>query len=133
MIEDTTQHMQYTTYFKLNMTRNRYSCSSRFFFIDTTLMSLNLNHWTVQSIPLYRSLCGAFHITLWLGRFIISIFTCSKPTILGIVKYTSAQKHIKIQWKECYTSVMSFGCAIVWHIIEEFIGAYFWVIFRFNL
>lgn len=32
MIEDTTQHMQYTTYFKLNMTRNRYSCSSRFFF-----------------------------------------------------------------------------------------------------
>lgn len=37
MIEDTIQHMQYTTYFKLNMTRNRYSCSSRFFFIDTTL------------------------------------------------------------------------------------------------
>lgn len=37
MIEDTIQHMQYTTYFKLNMTRNRYSCSSRFFSIDTTL------------------------------------------------------------------------------------------------
>lgn len=67
MIEDTTQHMQYTTYFKLNMTRNRYSCSSRFFFhryySHIRCMCLNLNHWTVQSIPLYRSYC-VVHFTL---------------------------------------------------------------------